>query len=341
MAGGFRVTEDGSQRVDQLGQLRLTQEFFPLYATSTLDAVGTVIPVGGILLGAFSALVSSGLEVSASTFTAGAVSYLNASGEISPTAEWYKNFLADLNGITSIQAKAGYIFDTSSGITSTGTIGLLPDIIRNVSSDAAGSLALDGIPSLTMNPQVSLGSTVTSTVTAVLNAEGRFNGVSTGSLGADSTLFLRGLCDLQANSTSIIYPQLISVGLALVGSSGSVTAYGGFLATGIANLNSIGTMNGTAYMIQNAIVSGETLRRVTEDGGVRIVYSGDFRSVVGEVNLIASLLTVTPTIIPFAGSIYGQKNGEWGLVTPNIKQNGEWVIPKIYVNNNNTWKRVS
>jgi hypothetical protein len=261
MAGGFRVTEDGSQRVDQLLQLRLTQEFFPLYVTSSLNAIGTVTALAEKAIGAKASL--------------------------------------------------------------------------------AGTLVFIAVPQITMNTQVTLGSTLTAAVSAVLLAEGLTNGSSIGTIGANSSLILTVFCDLQADSASTIYPQLIEAALALVGSSGSMTANGGFLAIGIADLNSLGTLNGTAYMIQNAIVSQDTNRRVTEDGGIRIIFSGEFRSVVGEANLIDSLLEATPTIIPFAGSIYGRRNNQWGLVTPQIKHNGSWYIPQIYVNNNNTWKRVS
>jgi hypothetical protein len=137
-----------------------------------------------------------------------------------------------------------------------------------------------------------------------------------------------------------VYPLLIQAAASLVGGTGQVFAYGGFLANGEANLSANGLLNGTMDMIQNAIVTSEANRRVTESGDPRITQGGEFRSTFGIINLTSSEMTPTPTLIPFAGQIYGHRNGAYRPVIPRVKRGGVWVRPKVYVNNNGTWKRV-
>lgn len=340
MAGGFRVTEDGFNRVTESLDLRITEEFFPLYGTSSMSAVGEVFSVGGILLGMQANLVGSLAELAAQSFTAGAVSTLNASSSIVSYAEWFKNFNAALSGSGTVFGKAGYLLELSSSLTSDSQLGLQPDIIRHVDSSLSASSDSASIVSLTMPLNEDLSSQgVIESIPRVI-ADAHFNGQSNATADTQGYLIVKVSSSLAAEVTSTIYPQLIEAAITLQGGAGTVNAYGGFLANGEADLNTNGILNGTAQMILNAIVTHDVNRRVTEDGGIRITDSGDFRTLFGEMNLINSALTVSPTITPFTGSIHAQRNGQWGVVTPRVKRDGNWVIPKVYVKDNGTWKRV-
>ena len=119
-----------------------------------------------------------------------------------------------------------------------------------------------------------------------------------------------------------------------------MTALGGFLAAAESSLTSNGLLNGNGQMILNALVESTPLRRTTEDGNPRITDTGEFRSTYGQANQTTATFSVTPTLIQFAGEMYGHRNGQYREAVPRVKRNGVWVVPKVYVKNNGTWKRV-
>jgi hypothetical protein len=340
MAEGFRVTEDGSLRVTESLDPRITQNYAPLYADSTLTAVGTQIFVAGILLGASSEMTGALSEMSASTFTAGAVSEMTASGSVDAEATWYKNFIASLSGSGDISALLGYQYEASAEVSSVASITLQPNVIRDVDSSLNASLSYDVVPSLTLNPEADIQTEGYFVSTPSFIASGQFNGQSAGTLGAVGEYTTRASSSLQASTDFLIYPLLIQAAASLVGGTGSVTAYGGFLANGEADLSANGILNGNMIMIQNAIVTSEPLRRVTESGDPRIISTGEFRSAFGESNMIDSIMSPVSTLIPFDGQIFGHRGGEYKPVFPRVKRNGVWVTPTVYVKNNGTWKRV-
>lgn len=340
MAEGFRVTEDGSLRVTESLDPRITQNYAPLYADSSLTAVGTQIFVAGLTFSTSSSMTGALSNLNASTFTAGAVTSMTASGSVDAAADWYKNFIANLTGTGSVSAKLGYQLDTSAGLTSVASLTLQPEIIRDVSSTLDGSLSLSIIPSRIFSVIADIQTEGYCAPVPTFIATGQSIGQSSGSMNATGSLTTPANANLQASTTFDIHPLLIQAAASLVGGTGQVTAFGGFLASGEANLNANGILNGNTIMIHNAIVISEDLRRSTESGDPRITESGEFRSSFSASNMITSELIPTPTIIPFSGQIFGHRNGAYHPVRPSVKRGGVWVDPRVYVKNNGTWKRV-
>lgn len=340
MAEGFRVTEDGSLRVTESLDLRITEQYAPLYASSSLDAAGTQVFVAGTLLGASSDLVGSLSQLAAEVFTAGAVVSVSASGAITGNAEWYKNFQSGLITIANMVPKAGYLLDVSASSSSAASIGLLPDLIRNVGSSLNGSSSTTSIAAVSLGANSSMSSVVSLNVTPSFIASARFAGVGSGAAVPQGVVTRNAGSNLQGNASLLIYPLLIQAAASLSGGTGIVNAYGGFLASGEVNSNSNGLLNGNIEMILNAIVSSEPLRRVTESGDPRIIHTGEFREAYGINNLVTGIVSSTPGTTPFAGQLYAHRNGGYKLVSPSVKHNGSWVVPKVYVKDNGTWKRV-
>lgn len=340
MAEGFRVTQDGNIRVTESLDRRVTEQYAPLYASSSLDAAGTQVFVAGILLGVQSDLVGSLSQLAANTFTAGAVATVQGSGSVAANAEWYKNFQASLNSSGTAQSKLGYLFHVSVDSSSAGSISLQPDIIRDVSSSLNAATSYDYIPELTLGGESDV--MFEGSLGAIPSFTAKATSANTAALSVDAkaslTMYAAG--SLQASSDFQIYPLLIQAAASLVGGTGVVNAYGGFLASGEAGLNSNGILNGTSRMILNAIVISEDLRRVTEDGNPRIIHTGEFRGAYGSTNMITATVSGDPTVTPFNGQMFGHRNGEYRPVIPNVKRNGSWVVPKVYVKDNDTWKRV-
>ena len=340
MAEGSRITEQGYYRVtESLGQ-RITQQFAPLYATSSLSATGTQLSIGGINLAAVSTLVGSLSELSASFITASAVSSMGAAATVTSQANHWKNLIATLQSNGTTLAKLGYLIDATSVQQAYGGLNPQVTIIRNVDSASNSSSSVNSIGNLVFDVTSQMVSTLSTDVIPKFTAKAAFNGSAIGSKTFNGYLKFNLSKTLSSTGSFTIFPQLIEAAISLVGGTGSVAAYGGFLAKAQSSLNSNVLMNGSAQMILNAISNNETLTRITEDGRPRIVDTGAFRASVGQGNTAIAELTTTPTVTPFVQGLKGNINGSWGNVTPRVKRGANWVTPKVYVKNNGTWKRV-
>lgn len=166
------------------------------------------------------------------------------------------------------------------------------------------------------------------------------NQTAAGTIAAQSSLTLGARSSLTGVAVSTIYPQLIRIAITLSAGSGSVGAYGGFLANASSNLNANGLLNGQMIMIHNAILTSEPLRRATQDGSPRITSTGDFRTVFSGVNSAFSTMDPVATTIAFNGKTFSHRDGSYKQTDIRVKRNGVWVLPKAYVKHNGTWKRV-
>lgn len=340
MAEGSRITEEGNYRVTESLDQRITQQFAPLYATSSLSATGTQLSVGGINLAAASTLIGSLSELSASFITASAVSSMDAAATVTSQADHWKNFIASLESNGTTLAKLGYLIDAISVQQASGQVEPQANVIRNVDSVSSGSSTVNSLGNLVFDVTSQMSSTLSSDVIPKFTAKAEFNGVSNATTTIAGYLTFNPVKGFTSSGTFTIYPQLILASISMVGGAGTVLAYGGFLAKAESSLNSNVLMNGSAQMILNAISNNETLTRITEDGNPRIVDTGAFRASVGQGNAANTELIATPTVTPFVQGLKGNISGSWGIVTPRVNRGGSWVTPKVYVKNNGTWKRV-
>jgi hypothetical protein len=183
-------------------------------------------------------------------------------------------------------------------------------------------------------------STTSFSADADLVAKGAANVASTASISFTPIMNFPVSKTLESSGSFSIRPWVIRAVATLVGSAGTVHAYGGFLASGESSLNSSGSMIGSGQMIFNAISNSQTDRRVTENGDPRIADSGEFRASINAGNTGISDLSATLSVTKFVPGLKANVNGVWGTVSARIKRSGTWVTPKVYVKDNGTWKRV-
>lgn len=175
---------------------------------------------------------------------------------------------------------------------------------------------------------------------ADLVAKGAANVASSASMSMTPIMNFPVVKTLTSTGEFSIRPWVIRAVATLVGSTGSVAAYGGFLASGESSLNSSGSMIGSGQMIFNAISNSQTDRRVTENGDPRITDSGEFRASINAGNTGISELAATLSVTKFVPGLKANVAGAWGTVSARVKRSGTWVTPKVYVKDNGTWKRV-
>lgn len=310
------------------------------YALSSLSGSGVFSTVASLTLDSQASLLGSLSNLSASTFTVGAVSPLEGTGTISATPTLSKNFITSLTGAGNVQALLGYQLDVTLSLPSTGQVTAFPSLTSAGSSSLSGVGSFDSVANRIVSTSLSLNSTGSITSSALFSANAQFEGQGTGTLGLSPTASKEIFVSLQGTGTFTIYPILINAASSLVGGTGIIEVYGESRKIVNATLTSTGTFNGTETMIYNAIVARDTINRVTENSDQRITSTGDFRVISGEANLGNSFMVATATVTSFTRGVYGKIGTQWGAVTARVKRNGSWVIPKMYVKQNDTWKRV-
>lgn len=340
MAEGYRVTEDGSLRVTESLDLRITEQFAPLLATSSFLAEGTQLSIAGLVLVVSSGLVGSLSQLSASTYTTGGASVMTATGSVSANAEVVSNFIAELTATGSITPNLGYNHEVSQALTSAGTISSSVSLIKDASVSLSGSMTTNVIGKIAYEIQKTFSATTSVDAYTVLNYSPSLSLTGVGSVSPGATFTLGANSSLQSSSTFTIYPLLIRAAATLQGGTGTVTAYGGFLANAFASLSSNGSLIGNEDMIYNVSVVGTAPKRLTETGDIRITSTGDFRITNNSSNLMDSDLTASADVTQFNGAIYGHRQGSYKFAVPYVKYNGNWVVPTVYVKNQGIWKRV-
>lgn len=158
MADGFRVTEDGTRRVTESSDFRITEKFE--VGAATLTAEGTVSALANTSQQAFADLQSTGSKLSAGTLT--------VFGH------------ASLNGVSTIQPNGKMVFDISKQLDGVGSLSAQQTLTLNGVSDLSGAGSLDALAFRIFFLEADLNgaATLASAATQVIQAE-YFSGFET------------------------------------------------------------------------------------------------------------------------------------------------------------------
>jgi hypothetical protein len=344
--GGFRVTQDGSLRVTQALEPRITQEMNPLYAVVTINSVGIVVNSINKIVYATAPLASIGSELSVSTYTASMVMIGNSTGTIVSNGVRIQNFTANLSSTGTTVASMGFLRIGSASLSSLGTLVSPLSLYYTVSSPLTSAGAIINSAMKILNAVVSISSAASVSSIPSLTQAVTLSLPSVSSQVSLGSFIAGAKTQLSAQGAFTIYPLLIEAAAALINGSSSCYALATNLPMNIFAYISSTTsiLNGDLMTVLSAVHGGTVNRRVTQDGlNVRVTNLGGVRVLSEQIGIATSEIVVDATLIPFNGSISGKAmDSTWGTVTPYVKNSGgSWVIPKVYVNDNNTWKRVA
>lgn len=323
LTDGFRITEASDSRIDELGNVRVTEGFVEGFAA--LSGVGTTsfvpsknTPVSVSVSGSGSATIDPDVNRKG-------VSTLSGSGSISSISDISIQVSLSAGGSASITADpdvnaAGVV--NISGASSVTTAEIVDIRSARVSLASLGSKITEA--SYVGNAVITMSATGTMSVTGV-----RIKNSSVSLSGAGSVTFL-GL-----NSFDIS-KSLSGAGVANFNStrtrnaSTSLTGAGTFTNDGF-NFVHYGSHLGDDLIYTRVTESGDT--RLDEDSNVRIV--------VQAPNEGESVLSATFSYIAFNSVAYVRWNGVWTEFDPNVKQDGTWDDPlAIYKKiDSQNWKR--
>jgi hypothetical protein len=242
------------------------------------------------------------------------------------------------SGVTS--GKLGFQLSVQSSQSASGQLSAIPSIIRNVSATKSATGTFNLIPTIVRNVQANFSSAGSVSPQAQFQADARMSVGSSGNFSASGLVTRNASSSLIGLSEAIISPQLIFGIVTLRGGAATLTADAQIVRIVDSDLVSFGTLNGNLDMIHNAVFGPLIERRVTESGDTRITEEGNFRSTSGGDSTAGSRIIVESSLISFSEGLYAKNGGNWKAVMPQVFHNGAWVIPKVYVKDNDTWKRV-
>jgi hypothetical protein len=340
---GVRITESGDRRITQASDRRITENFVggeTYEETLGLSSSMSVAVIQSLIRNAGASFVGSLAQLSASTVTRGVAATLTAQGSLTGLADRAQNLIAPLAGAGSSSAKLGYSFTVSSSQASSGALASVPQIIRNASASGSASSSFSSIAARIVNAGSSLSSSGAITALGLNQLAGNFGGSSSGTIGGAAAVTRNAGAGLIGSSTAIIFPQFIQGMIALKGSNAAVSADADVYTDIDSSLTSFGNLNGILEMVYSVeVVAGSSLR-ITEGGDTRITEDGDFRFTAGDNSTGNSQISAVGTLIPFAEGLFAKNDDTWKEVSPLVYRNGEWVTPRVYVKNDNIWKRV-
>jgi len=319
MAGYFRVTETGDQRVVEAGTNPRVTEDYAFEFVGSVSSSGSVANYlsktayldvdssgsGGSILTAtltqpiIGPLVASSIIVGSLDVTKPIVSSLDAQGSMVSTTVVSKpisSSVASIGGITTyalVSKPIGATLSSSSSATTEATSYL----VANSSYIASGSATATATSSLILNNVVmGVGSTLVAG-DKIYNLSKDF--IAEGSIDADGTSTLSASCSLAGVSS--VYGKIEMVHLIDYGAG--------------------------------------TFTRITEATDTRITEDGDTR-VLGATPPAQGYIVATPTHIPFGDNISTKVAGSWQLTDVFVKWEAAWEFPVTYVKHNNIWQRI-
>lgn len=163
MADGFRVTEDGTRRVTESSDFRITEKFE--VGAATLTAEGTVSALANTSQQAFADLQSTGSKLSAGTLTVFGHASLNGVSTIQPNGTMVFDISKQLDGVGSLSAQQTLILNGVSDLSGAGSLDALAFRIFFLEADLNAAGTLDSAANLTIQAEFFSGITTATRVT--------------------------------------------------------------------------------------------------------------------------------------------------------------------------------
>lgn len=148
MAGGFRISESGDSRVSELGDSRITEELILASCSLSTTAGGLILTEAGDTRVSEDGTVraSENYEANLVDFTAAltldASVSLSGGGGVLSTGEAFQEALADLVATGSITSDATASFVNSVSVSSSGSVVVDADVIRNAATSVQSSSSI-------------------------------------------------------------------------------------------------------------------------------------------------------------------------------------------------------
>lgn len=143
MADGFRVTEDGTRRVTESSDFRITEKFNT--GAASLTAEGTVTAVANTIQIAEADLISAGSKLSAAVLTVFGHADLQATGTIQANGTMVFDLSKQLDGVGSLTAQQSLILNGLSDLNGSGTLDAIGFRIFFLEADLSASGSLDAL----------------------------------------------------------------------------------------------------------------------------------------------------------------------------------------------------
>ena len=323
LTDGFRITEASDARIDESGNVRVTEGLVEAFAA--LSGAGTT-----------SFVPSKNTPASVSVSGSG-------SATIDPDVD--RKGVVALSGAGSITSSADVSIQVSLAAGGAASITADPDV------DAAGVVNISGAGSVTTAEVVDIRSaraSLASVGSKITEASYLASAVIT--MSATGTISVTGIRIKNASTSLSGSGTVTFLGLNSFDISSSLSGAGTANFDGVrvknaaTSLSGAGTFTNDGYNFVHygAFLDEEiNYTRVTEAGDTRIDEAGNVRIVFQPANLGESVLSADFSYIAFSSTAYVKWNGVWTQFDPKVKQDGTWDDPlAIYKKiDANTWKR--
>jgi hypothetical protein len=323
LTDGFRITETSDARIDESGNVRVTESL--LEGFSALSGAGSTSFVPSKNTPVSVSVSGSGSATTDPDVNRKGIVTLSGSGAMSSTADVSIQVTLSTGGAASITADPDVNSAGVVNISGTGSVTTAEVVeIRSARSSLASIGSKITEVSYVGNAVITMGATGTMSVTSI-----RIKNSDTSLSGSGTATFL-GL-----NSFDIS-KSLSGVGTANFNGLRTKNAS--------TSLSASGTLNNDGFNLAYfGSFSGEdiTYTRVTEAGDTRIDEDSNVRVVIQPANPGESVLSAEVSYIAFSSAAYVKWDGVWTQFDPKVKQDGTWDDPlAIYKKiDANTWKR--
>ena len=323
LTDGFRITEASDARIDESGNVRVTEGLVEAFAA--LSGAGTTSFVPSKNTPASVSVSGSGSATIDPDVDRKGVVALSGAGSITFSADVSIQVSLAAGGAASITADpdvnaAGIVNISGAGSVTTAEV---VDIrSARASLDSLGSKITEA--SYVGNAVIAMSATGTVSVTGI-----RIKNASTSLSGSGTATFL-GLNSFDISKSLSGVGTANFNGLRIKNAATSLTGSGTFTNDGF-NFVHFGSHLGDDLIYTRVTESGDT--RIDEDNNVRIVIQAP--------NSGESVLSADFSYIAFSSTAYVKWNGVWTQFDPKVKQDGTWDDPlAIYKKiDANTWKR--
>lgn len=323
LTDGFRITEASDARIDESGNVRVTEGLVEGFAA--LSGAGTTSFVPSKNTPASVSVSGSGSATIDPDVNRKGVVALAGAGSISPTADVAIQVTLSTGGAASITADpdvnaAGVVNISGAGSVTTAQV----VDIRSARASLASLGSKITEASYVGNAVIAMSATGTVSVTGI-----RIKNASTSLSGSGTATFL-GLNSFDISKSLSGAGTANFNGLRTKNAATSLTGTGTFTNDGF-NFVHFGA----------TLFDDEELIRITEAGDTRIDEASNTRIVVEGGNIGIGYLEASCTRIVFNSVAYVKWNGVWTEFDPKVKQDGTWDDPlAIYKKiDANTWKR--
>lgn len=323
LTDGFRITEASDARIDESGNVRVTEGLVEAFAA--LSGAGTT-----------SFVPSKNTPASVSVSGSG-------SATIDPDVD--RKGTVALSGAGSIASSADVSIQVSLAAGGAASITADPDV------NAAGVVNISGAGSVTTAEVVDIRSARASLASVGSKiTEASYFGNAVIAMSATGTVSVTGIRIKNASTSLSGSGTATFLGLNSFDISKSLSGVGTANFNGLRTKNAATSLSGAGTFANDgfnfvhfgaAIFEDEDFIRITEAGDTRIDEAGNTRIIIEGGNIGVGYLEADCTQIIFSSTAYVKWNGSWTTFTPKVKQDGTWDDPvAIYKKiDANTWKR--